>query len=354
MPKTRTIHGILFRIAPVVLVIGLVLTATEAYGYYGGHYRYGYYPYRHGGYYGGHHRYSYGHRRYGYYPYRHGGYYGGRHRYSYGHRRYGYYPYRHGGYHGGLAYGLLSIPGAVVGSLFGYHHSPYYGPSHRGGVYRGDPTAPPATGPGATGVPPNGGAYGGNSTTPPTTGPDDTGASLNRGPDAIDGGGWALLADGRYSQALSIFGAEASSRPNAGRPKVGYALSAAAGGDLRRGVWAMRRALRIDPKSIHYMTIDESLRLRVEQLIARYRDNPGRTVHNAEAAFMLASLHYLLGDTNSARTAIDLVVAGGDRNSSTSNLKRLIDTDPNSDTQRGRRAAPRPSEDGTVRSTNYY
>lgn len=78
----------------------------------------------HGGYYGGRHRYSYGYHRYGDYPYRYGGYYGGHHRYSYGRHRYGY-RYRYGGHHGGLVDGLLSIPGAVVGSLFGYHRSPY-------------------------------------------------------------------------------------------------------------------------------------------------------------------------------------------------------------------------------------
>ncbi len=86
----------------------------------------------------------------------------------------------------------------------------------------------------------------------------------------------------------------------------------------------------------------------------RYRDNDGRAVTNAEAAFMLASLHYLLGDTDSARTAIDRAIADGDRSSGTGNLKRLIDTDPAPDTQRERRADPRPSADGTLRSADVY
>ena len=170
----------------------------------------------------------------------------------------------------------------------------------------------------------------------------------------MDGGGWARLAEGRYSQALSIFAAEASNRPNAGRPKVGYALSTAAGGDLRRGVWAMRRALGFDPESIHYMTLDEPLRSRVVQLITRYHDNAGPAVRNAEAAFMLASLHYLLGDTDSARTTIDRAVADGDSSSSTGNLKRLIDAGLTPDTQHERRADPRPSADGTSRSADAY
>ncbi len=295
MRKSRNFHRILFRVVPLGLVIGLALTATQAYGYsggrHGGHYGYGYYS----GYYGGQYRHSYGRHRYGYYPYR----YGGRYSYSYG-RRYGYYPYRYRG-----AYGSY-------------------------------PTTPPITAPGGQGSAPN------------------SGASRNSSPGTLDGGGWARLAEGRYSQALSIFAAETGNRPNAGRPKVGYALSTAAGGDLRRGVWAMRRALRIDPESMHYMTIDEPLRARVAQLITRYRDNAGPAIRNADAAFMLASLHYLLGDNDSARTAIDLAVADGDRSSSTGNLKRLIGVDLTPDTQHERRADPRPSTDGTLRSADVY
>ncbi len=329
MRNARNVHRILFRVVPLGLVIGLVLTATQAYGYSGG---------RHGGqhgygYYGGHYKYSYGRHRYGYYPYR----YGGRYRYSYGRHRYGYYPYRYG-------------------SRYRYSYGRRYGyyPYRYSGAYGSYPTTPPITAPGGQGAAPNGGAYGGNAATPPTTGPDHSGASRGRGRDTMDGDGWARLAEGRYSQALSIFAAETSDRPNAGRPKVGYALSTAASGDLRRGVWAMRRALRIDPESMHYMTVEEPLRSRVVQLITRYRDNAGPAVHNAEAAFMLASLHYLLGDTDSARTAIDQAVADGDRSSSTGNLKRLIDADLTPDTQRERRAEPAPSATGKLRSADDY
>ncbi len=366
MRQPQTIHSILFRIAPVGLAIGLVLTATQAYGYYGGGHGYGY----------GGHGYGYGDRSYGYggrgYGYGGRGYGYGGHGYGHygGHRGYGYY----GGHHyGGLVYGLLSIPSAVVGTLFGYHRSPgYYGGTYgnhstippatgpagnaappRGGAYGGDSTTPPATGPGGNAAPPSGGAHGGDSTPPPATRPGGNDASQNNGPGTIDGGGWARLAEGRYSQALSIFAAQASGRPNEGRPKVGFALSAAAGGDLRRGVWAMRRAMRIDPNSMHYMTIDQPLRSRVEQLVTRYNDDAGRTVRNAEAAFMLASLHYLLGDMNSARNAVDQAVADGDPNSSTSNLKHLIGVDLTPDTQRERPTDREPPANGTLRSVDY-
>ncbi len=87
----------------------------------------------------------------------------------------------------------------------------------------------------------------------------------------------------------------------------------------------MRRALEIDPNSIHYVTIDVLLRPRIELLIARYQTNPDRTSGNADTAFMLASLHYLLGNAKSARSQADLAVAASDRRSSTVNLERLID-----------------------------
>ena len=268
MSEKRTVRDLLKRVAPVGLAAGLVFAATQAHawGYYGSHN--GGYSRHYGGYsrhYGGYSRY-YG--RYGYNRYR-GGYYGG-------------YPYRG------------------------------YAP---GGSYSGNSNSVPSfSNPGST--------YNGESRPAPQANSD---ASREIGPGGVDGGAWARLADGQYTLALSAFAAAAKSQPKSGRPKVGYALSAAAAGDLRRGVWAMRRALEIDPDSIHYVTIDESLRPRIEQLIARYQTNPDRTSGNADAAFMLASLYYLLGDLKSARIQVDLGVAAGDRSSSTANLARLID-----------------------------
>jgi hypothetical protein len=108
----------------------------------------------------------------------------------------------------------------------------------------------------------------------------------------------------------------------------------------------MRRALRIDPNSMHYVTIDTAVRSRVEELVTRYNDDTGRTVGNAEAAFMVASLHYLLGDVNSACLAIDRAVGDGGRNSSTRNLQGLIDAAFTRDAQRTPRADAKASADG--------
>lgn len=295
MNEKRTVRDLLKRVAPVGLAASLVFAATQAHawGYYGGYN--GGYSRHYGGYsrhYGGYSRY-YG--RYGYNGYR-GGYYGG-----------GYRGYRGGRYYSGYPY-LGFAPG---------------------GSYSGNSNSVPSfSSPGST--------YNGESRPAPQGNSD---ALREIGPGGVDGSGWAQLADGQYTLALSAFAAEATSQPKTGRPKVGYALSAAAAGDLRRGVWAMRRALEIDPDSLHYLTVDESLRPRIEQLITRYQTNPDLTSGIADAAFMLASLHYLLGNANSARGQADLAVAAGDRRSSTVNLERLIDKeiDANPQSDAGKR-----------------
>lgn len=159
--------------------------------------------------------------------------------------------------------------------------------------------------------------------TPPAaanTTPADDGSAVYRG-------AWASLAEGHYARALAAFADEASSHPNQGRPKVGYALSAAANGDLVRGVWAMRRALRIDPDAMHYVAVDGALRQRVEQLIAHYVEGADDALDDAEVTFMLASLYYLLRESESAKNAIKVALAGDGASLSTTNLGRIIERD---------------------------
>ncbi|MBI2509683.1 MAG: hypothetical protein HYV99_06905, partial [Betaproteobacteria bacterium] len=124
---------------------------------------------------------------------------------------------------------------------------------------------------------------------------------------------------------LANFAVEAESNPTRGVPKVGYALAAAAGGDLGRGVWAMRRALRINPRSVEYIVIDDRLRPQVEQLASRYQQDLESAGPDPGSAFMLASLRYLLSDTEAARNSIEQALQGGDRSDSARNLKQLID-----------------------------
>jgi hypothetical protein len=142
---------------------------------------------------------------------------------------------------------------------------------------------------------------------------------------AINGQGWTLLVEGRPSDALRAFGRQATNNPAKGGPKVGYALAAASSGDLNRGIWAMRRALRIDPAALHYIMLDAALRPTVSELIARYASEAERSTSSREAAFMLASLYYLNGDADAARASLSTAIDGGDRSESSARLQTLIE-----------------------------
>jgi len=139
--------------------------------------------------------------------------------------------------------------------------------------------------------------------------------------------GWQLLKDNHPNKALSAFAIEAQDHPAKGMPKVGYALASAGTGQLGRGVWAMRRALRFDPESLHYVAVDQSLRKRIRDLIHRY-DYDSTSAKATDAAFMRASLHYLLRETPAARTAMKQALDTRNGTVSTRNLKKLIHDSP--------------------------
>lgn len=151
--------------------------------------------------------------------------------------------------------------------------------------------------------------------------------STEQGMHAVDSPGWGLLAADRPADALSVFANEAQRNPTRGMPKLGYALAAAQLGDLDKGVWAMRRALRYDPDALHYFTAGQQLRPKIHHLIGRYENRLESASYNPDAAFMLAALHYLVRDTDAARAAINLAIRQADRSSSAANLKRLIDAE---------------------------
>lgn len=316
MRKFPVIQGYVAYIVLVVLTYGLVLTATQAYAYYGRHFG-GHHSY---GYHGGHFRHSYHNYEYGYYPY----YYRSRSWPFYGHSSHRYDgddQYRHRD--------RDQSNGGRGEQLGGPDRSPPTG---------GESTASPGTLRGGDAATSGASAYGGASTMPQGTGTVRE-TTVRRISPATEESGWTLLADGRYPQALSTFATEASRRPKEGEQKVGYALSAAASGNLQRGVWAMRRALRIDPDSLHYLILDESLRSRIEQLVIRYKETSDRTISNADASFMLAALHYLLSDTESAQAAIDQALSDDDHRVSTRNLGELLDKSYAPDGKNGAGAA---------------
>ncbi len=262
----------MLRHSTIGLLLGLALLIAEpAYAYYGHHYGH------HSSHHYGRHGYSFGHR-----GYRHQ-----RHRYYGGH-----YGQRSGHHGNGLLNGFLG--------LFGHQ-----GFDDRSRTQHDD--SKPRTDTRAL-------EYDSGSSAPADT-------SHNAPNHSSKGQGWEELANGSYSAARSIFAADVQRHPERGTPKVGYALAAAAGGDLERGSWAMRRAFRIDPSSIKYAEVDDRLRSQIGLLLDRFLARRGE---NRDAAFMVAALYYLLGDADSARGAMDWAVQHGDSSLSLQNLGKLI------------------------------
>ena len=134
---------------------------------------------------------------------------------------------------------------------------------------------------------------------------------------------WPYLINGQYNEALNTFAEEAQSHPNSGVPKVGYALAIAFSGNLDRGIWAMRRAFRIDPDSLHYLELDEKGHLLIDNLIGQYSTQENDP--DLDHAFMVSALYYLKHDYAAAKISIASAQQYGDKSSSFINLQRLID-----------------------------
>ena len=82
----------------------------------------------------------------------------------------------------------------------------------------------------------------------------------------------------------------------------------------------MRRGLRIDPSALDYVRIEERLRPRIGELVERY----GALERSRDTGFILAALHYLLHDVDSAKRAIEQVTIMGGATKSSANLRDLI------------------------------
>ncbi|MEE9494053.1 MAG: hypothetical protein V3W04_11815 [Gammaproteobacteria bacterium] len=136
--------------------------------------------------------------------------------------------------------------------------------------------------------------------------------------------GWRLLAKNKPRKALNIFSKQAQRNQKDGAFKVGYALSMAMLGNLNKATWAMRRAFRVDPESLHYIDFKHSLKSRMHRLIKKYEQRLDTAGYQSDAAFMIAALHYLLHDNDRAYRAIKRATDAHDNALSTKNLYRLI------------------------------
>ena len=137
------------------------------------------------------------------------------------------------------------------------------------------------------------------------------------------------MALGQTDKAFTYFSRAAQATPSKGSPKIGYALAAADLGQLDKGIWAMRRALRVDPSALHYVTLNHKLDARVRRMIDDYVKKQAYAGKGASSSFMLASLHYLRRDMESARSYINQAMLARHVSSSTKNLNDLINREIN-------------------------
>ena len=141
---------------------------------------------------------------------------------------------------------------------------------------------------------------------------------------APDDVGWTALLEGRLEEAVRQFGAASRAQPQSGEPRVGYALASAASDHFERAVRAMRYAFWLDPDGVRELIFDDALDPLVRTLSTRFAFMAADEIDEADAAFMVGALHYLLRENEAAHEAVTLLIRTGDRKPGTSNLVDLI------------------------------
>lgn len=122
-----------------------------------------------------------------------------------------------------------------------------------------------------------------------------------------------------------MFAKDIESYPDAGIPRVGFALATAAAGNFTEGVLAMRSAFYVDPDPIHYIYFDEKVLLIIDDLIERYEYELQQNNKRPDEAYMVSALHYLKYDYGSAHEAINRAITDGDKSPSLGKLHELVD-----------------------------
>ena len=136
--------------------------------------------------------------------------------------------------------------------------------------------------------------------------------------------GWKQLANGKIERAKESFSRLLRKSPKSGLPRVGLSLSAAIGGDYDKATHEMRLAFVQDPDGAGDLPSKRRLRERLGVLVDYYQGLVIRDRNDADSAFMLAALSYLLNDSKSAVTAIRAAIDHGDDSTIARNLKKLL------------------------------
>jgi len=136
--------------------------------------------------------------------------------------------------------------------------------------------------------------------------------------------GWKHLANGKIERAKEKFSRLQRKSPKSGLPRVGLSLSAAFSEDYDKAAHEMRLAFIQDPEGAGDLPSRPRLKERLGVLRDYYRGIVISDRNDADSAFMLAALSYLLNDTQSALMAIRDAIDHGDDSTSAQNLKKLL------------------------------
>ena len=97
-----------------------------------------------------------------------------------------------------------------------------------------------------------------------------------------------MLAAGNDEAALQYFAALADQDHSAAQPKVGFSLAAAACGDFSKSVWALQRALSLNPGVIDQLQQQPSFLNTRSQVLARLQQSPAAS--SQDAGYLVAAL----------------------------------------------------------------
>ena len=134
-----------------------------------------------------------------------------------------------------------------------------------------------------------------------------------------DNEGWDWLAKGNADYALDIFAIQSQQNLNSGVPRVGFAIAAAANGEMNRATRAMRKAIRVDADALDKINII-NIKPTIETLTENYQSISSNNKNNTDNAFMVSVFSYLQQDYSAANNFI----AGNDQSQSANNLRKLI------------------------------
>lgn len=209
--------------------------------------------------------------------------------------------------------------GYYPGFYGSYYNGPYcgpYAPYYYGGppvvYYSGPPRAP----------------YSNYDESDPSDWPKENPADRKDHGALLTARAWSALANGAFDDAADRFTDAIDDHPSLGIPRIGYSITAARLGDLPTGVRAMREALHYDPKSLNHVPRNELLDAKIGNVLDRYRSSYERSESQADPAFMIACLEYILGHKAKAAASLDKALKSGDDSVAAQNLRDLLDARP--------------------------